>query len=82
MRLEGGRAAVPHTCSPAGSFPHLAGCPASTEKRKVSSAGRGFTTALPDTSLNKEPGDFPGGPVNKTPGSQCRGPEFDPWSGN
>ena len=25
---------------------------------------------------------FPGGPVAKTPCSQCRGPEFDPWSGN
>ena len=26
--------------------------------------------------------DFPGGPVAKTPCSQCRGPGFDPWSGN
>ena len=26
--------------------------------------------------------DFPGGPVGKTPRSQCRGPRFDPWSGN
>ena len=26
--------------------------------------------------------DFPGGPVVKTPRSQCRGPGFDPWSGN
>ena len=26
--------------------------------------------------------DFPGGPVGKTPCSQCRGPGFDPWSGN
>ena len=25
--------------------------------------------------------DFPGGPVVKTPCSQCRGPGFDPWSG-
>ena len=24
--------------------------------------------------------DFPGGPVAKTPSSQCRGPGFDPWS--
>ena len=23
--------------------------------------------------------DFPGGPVGKTPRSQCRGPGFDPW---
>ena len=27
-------------------------------------------------------GDFPGGPVAKTPGSQCRGPRFNPWLGN
>ena len=27
-------------------------------------------------------GDFPGGPVAKTPRSQCRGPRSDPWSGN
>ena len=27
-------------------------------------------------------GDFPGGPGGKAPCSQCRGPRFDPWSGN
>ena len=26
--------------------------------------------------------DFPGGPVARTLCSQCRGPRFDPWSGN
>ena len=26
--------------------------------------------------------DFPGGPVGKTPRSQCRGSGFNPWSGN
>ena len=26
--------------------------------------------------------DFPGGPVAKTPHSQCRGPGSDPWSGH
>ena len=26
--------------------------------------------------------DFPGGPVIETLCYQCRGPEFDPWSGN
>ena len=26
--------------------------------------------------------DFPSGPVAKTTHSQCRGPRFDPWSGN
>ena len=28
------------------------------------------------------PGDFPGGPVARTPRSQSRGPKFDPWSEN
>ena len=28
------------------------------------------------------PRDFPRGPVAKTVHSQCRGPGFDPWSGN
>ena len=32
-------------------------------------------------SKNKER-DFPGGPVANTRCSQCRGPGFDPWSGN
>ena len=27
-------------------------------------------------------GNFPGGPVAKTPHSQCSGPRFNPWSGN
>ena len=27
-------------------------------------------------------GNFPSGPVDKTPSSQCRGLGFDPWSGN
>ena len=27
-------------------------------------------------------GDLPGGPVAKTPRSQCRSPRFHPWSGN
>ena len=26
--------------------------------------------------------DFSGGPVAKTPRSQCSGPGFNPWSGN
>ena len=29
-----------------------------------------------------QPRDFPGAPVAKTSRSQCRGPGFDPWSGN
>ena len=31
---------------------------------------------------NEEVWNFPGGPVPKAICSQCRGPEFDPWSGN
>ena len=27
-------------------------------------------------------GDFPGGPVAETLCFQCKGPRFDPWSGN
>ena len=33
-------------------------------------------------SIKKKYGDFPGGPVAKVPSSQCRGPRFNPWSGN
>ena len=29
-----------------------------------------------------EKGDFPHGPVAKTLCPQCRGPRFNPWSGN
>ena len=32
--------------------------------------------------LKIPPSGLPGGPVAKTPCSQCRGPGFDPWSGN
>ena len=35
-----------------------------------------------EEKLEQVPGDFPGGPVAKTPHSQCRGPRFDPCSGN
>ena len=39
-----------------------------------------------DSSLNKtsreKTWNFPGGPVVKTPCSQCRGPGFNSWSGN
>lgn len=34
------------------------------------------------TKVNKQGGDFFGGPVAETPHSQCGGPGFDPWSGN
>ena len=32
--------------------------------------------------LKRASWDFPGGTVVKTPSSQCKGPGFDPWSGN
>ena len=32
--------------------------------------------------INTSSWDLPGGPVAKTPCSQCRSPEFDSWSGN
>ena len=35
-----------------------------------------------DAAQEKEPRDFPGGPVAKTLSSQCRWLGFDPWSGN
>ena len=31
---------------------------------------------------NRKNRDFPGGPVAKTPCSQCKGPGFDSWSRN
>ena len=33
-------------------------------------------------NLKEKSQDFPGGPVVKTPHSQCRGPRFNSWSGN
>ena len=39
--------------------------------------------ALVSSSIkNKTNNDFPGGPVVKILYSQCRGPRYDPWSGN
>ena len=35
-----------------------------------------------DAAQEKEPRDFPSGPVAKTLSSQCRRLGFDPWSGN
>ena len=37
---------------------------------------------LVNVTWKKQIRDVPGGPVVKTPRSQCRGPGFDPWSGN
>ena len=38
--------------------------------------------AITSILIRRRQRDFPGGPVVKTPCSQCRGPRFDPWSGN
>ena len=37
---------------------------------------------LPWLALRMKSGDFPGGPMGKTLRFQCKGPGFDPWSGN
>ena len=39
-------------------------------------------TANSGLSPKMDSGDCPDGPVAKTPYSQCRGPEFNPWSRN
>ena len=42
-----------------------------------------ISTLLKEISPNKQTlGDFPCGPVVKTPWFQCMGPRFIPWSGN
>ena len=42
-------------------------------------ASAGFLEKILHNNVQTE--DFPGGPVAKTPCSQCRGPGFDPWLG-
>ena len=47
--------------------------------------GRGTRAHMAQLKIlhnNVQTEDFPGGPVAKTPCSQCRGPGFDPWLGN
>ena len=41
----------------------------------------GRTPPIKIAVLRVIPWDFPGGPVAKTLGFQCRGPRFYPWSG-
>ena len=41
---------------------------------------RGGEYCMHEADLFNNTKDFPGGPVAKSPGSQCRGPGFDPWS--
>ena len=44
----------------------------------------GLTAVITQKKVQKRtnPGNFPDGPVAKTLCSQCRGPGFNPWSGN
>ena len=51
------------------------------EKRQLREKSRCYEQIIKVYS-KKKIGDFPGGPVVKTPCSQCRGPRFDTWSGN
>ena len=37
---------------------------------------------LSNISQKEKDRNFPAGPTVKTPHSQCRGPGFNPWSGN
>ena len=47
------------------------------------SKGQGSTDNYENVSSeSSELKEFPGGPGPETPRSQCRGPGFDPWSGN
>jgi len=46
---------------------------------------REFDKSIPSSKslcFKNDHRDFPGGPVAKNLSSQCRGPGFDPWSGN
>ena len=49
--------------------------------RKLGREGN-FLKLVKNIYKNPTTGDFPGGPVVKTQHSQCRGPGFNPWSGN
>ena len=53
----------------------------SVHNQKVSKAILG-KCKLDMTCQDKGERGFPGGPVAKTPHSQCRGLGFDPWSGS
>ena len=56
------------------------------EKKKKAGCSQGYhpffdSYCFPDLKT-KWSKDIPGGPMVKTPCSQCKGPEFDPWLGN
>ena len=52
------------------------------EQKKLKVKSQGCGEKSPGHRYNQEIWDFPCVPVAKTPGSQCREPRFNPWSGN
>ena len=59
-------------------------CPACRPTAQTCSLRLCYVTGITPGILGKKRirQDFLGGPVARTPHSQCRGPRFDPWSGN
>ena len=52
-------------------------------QEEIENINRPITSTEIETVMKNLPTwDFPGGAVDKTLRSQCRGPRFDPWSGN
>lgn len=51
------------------------------EKENYTTQSQTISVQQHDTGKTCKHRDFPGGPVNKTLCSQCRGWDFDPWSG-
>ena len=51
------------------------------EELETAPRAQGALGPSPDTGSSRE-GNFPSGPVAKTPLSQCRRLRFNPWSGN
>ena len=52
------------------------------EERAWLETGRVTEGNALELGFEAEPRDFPAGPVAKTLRFQCRGPQFNPWSGN
>ena len=65
---------------------HYLGSIFNFEKKKKAGCSQGYlpffdSYCFPDLKTKRSK-DFPGGPMVKTPCSQCKRPEFDPWLGN
>ena len=50
--------------------------------REIARRQCGWSEVSEGETERRGPWDFPGGPVGKTPHSQCGGPGFDSWSRN